>query len=66
MVLRKPGSGQGRESFVDEHASGSSQNGRMLATLATHGPIVQMPFERALSHVDRLRQAADELSKGLE
>lgn len=43
-----------------------AQNGRMLATLATHGPVIRMPFDVALSHVDRLRKAADELSKGLE
>lgn len=43
-----------------------AKNGRMLATLATHGPVIRMPFDIALSHVDRLRQAADELSKGLE
>lgn len=43
-----------------------AENGRMLATLATHGPVIRMPFEIALGHVDRLRQAADELSKGLK
>lgn len=43
-----------------------SKNGRMLATLATHGPVVRMPFELALQHVDRLRTAADELAKDLE
>lgn len=41
-------------------------NGRMLATLATHGPVVRMPFDKALSHVDRLRTAARELAKDLE
>lgn len=41
-------------------------NGRMLATLATHGPVVRMPFEMALSHVERLRTAAEELAKDME
>lgn len=43
-----------------------AQNGRMVATLATHGPVIRMPFDVALGHVERLRQAADELAKGLE
>ena len=43
-----------------------AQNGRMLATLATPGPVIRMPFDVALSHVERLRKAADDLSKGLE
>lgn len=43
-----------------------SKSGRMLATLATHGPVVRMPFELALQHADRLRSAADELAKDLE
>jgi DNA-binding IclR family transcriptional regulator len=43
-----------------------AQNGRLVATLATHGPVIRMPFELALGHVDRLREAADELAKGLE
>ncbi len=43
-----------------------AQNGRMVATVATHGPVIRMPFDVALGHVDRLRQAADELAKGLE
>ena len=43
-----------------------AQNGRMVATLATHGPVIRMPFEAALGHVERLREAADDLEKGLE
>lgn len=43
-----------------------AKNGRMIATLATHGPVIRMPFDVALGHVERLRQAADELAKGLE
>lgn len=42
-----------------------AQNGRMIATLATHGPVIRMPFETALGHVERLRQAANELAQGL-
>jgi len=36
-------------------------DGRLLATLATHGPIARMTFEQALGHVDILRQASQEL-----
>lgn len=40
-------------------------SGRLLATLATHGPVVRMSFERALGHVPRLREAARELADTL-
>ena len=43
-----------------------AKNGRMIATLATHGPVIRMSFDVALGHVERLRQAAEELAKGLE
>ncbi len=38
------------------------ENGRLLATLATHGPVVRMTFEQALSHADKLRQASRALA----
>jgi len=40
-------------------------NGRMLATLATHGPVMRMPLSAALKHTQRLRDAADELARTL-
>lgn len=40
-------------------------NGRMLATLATHGPVMRMPLATALKHTKRLRDAAAELARTL-
>lgn len=37
------------------------QNGRLLATLATHGPVVRMTFAQAMSHADIMRQASQAL-----
>jgi DNA-binding IclR family transcriptional regulator len=44
----------------------TDSNGKMLATLATHGPVVRMDFEQALGHVERLRQAANEITRAYE
>ncbi len=41
-------------------------DGKMLATLATHGPVVRMSFERAMEHVPRLQQAAKEIAASFE
>lgn len=41
-------------------------NGKLLATLATHGPVVRMNFERAMEHVPRLQQAAKEIAASFE
>lgn len=40
-------------------------SGRLVATLATHGPVVRMTFERALTHVPLLRTAATALAETL-
>ncbi len=40
-------------------------NGRMLAALATHGPVMRMSLHIALTHTARLRDAADELARTL-
>ena len=41
-------------------------DGKLLATMATHGPVVRMTFDDALAHVPRLQAAAEEVSKSLE
>ena len=40
-------------------------DGRLMATLATHGPLVRMSHEQAAVHVDRLRRAAAEIAETL-
>lgn len=40
-------------------------NGKLLATIAIHGPVVRMSFTQAMQHVDRLRAAALEVSQSL-
>lgn len=44
----------------------SDANGRMLATLATHGPVARMSVENALAHVERLRDAAADLAESFK
>ncbi len=44
----------------------TDSSGKLLATLATHGPVVRMSFDQALGHVERLRQAVNELSRAFE
>lgn len=44
----------------------SDANGRMLATLATHGPVARLGVENALTHVQRLRDAAADLAEAFE
>jgi len=39
------------------------KNGKLLATLATHGPVVRMSFEQAMAHVPRLQDAAREIAR---
>jgi len=41
------------------------QRGRLLATLATHGPIVRMTFDQALGHADVMRQASQALAASI-
>lgn len=36
---------------------------RLMATLATHGPVVRMTHDHAVEHVDRLRRAAAEIAE---
>ncbi len=43
----------------------NDKRGRLLATLATHGPIVRMSFEQAMSHTNILRQASQELAASI-
>jgi DNA-binding IclR family transcriptional regulator len=40
----------------------TDSNGKLLATLATHGPVVRMNFDQAIGHVARLRRAAADLA----
>ncbi len=40
-------------------------SGRLIATLASHGPVVRMSLDRALTWVPRLKRAAQELSATL-
>lgn len=42
------------------------KSGKLLATMATHGPVVRMSFEDALGHVEKLRRAAQAVSASLE
>lgn len=44
----------------------TDKNGRLLATLATHGPVVRMSFEQCQGHVDKLHRAAAELKAAFE
>ncbi|MEX0695837.1 MAG: IclR family transcriptional regulator [Rhodospirillales bacterium] len=38
-------------------------DGKLLATISTHGPIVRMSIKQVTGHVERLRQAADALAR---
>lgn len=42
-----------------------NESGKLMATMATHGPVVRMSFETALGHVEKLQRAAREIAKGL-
>jgi len=44
----------------------TDRKGKLLATLATHGPVVRMTFDQAMGHVPRLQRAAAELSASFE
>lgn len=44
----------------------TDRKGKLLATLATHGPVVRMTFDQAMDHVPRLQRAAAELSASFE
>ncbi len=44
----------------------TDKNGKTLATLATHGPVVRMSFERAMEHVPRLQSAAAEIAASFD
>ena len=44
----------------------TDESGKLLATLATHGPVVRMSFEQAMAHVPRLQQAAQEIAASFE
>ncbi|WNK01501.1 IclR family transcriptional regulator [Thalassospiraceae bacterium LMO-JJ14] len=44
----------------------TDKKGKLLATLATHGPVVRMTFDQAMGHVPRLQRAAAELSASFE
>lgn len=44
----------------------TDKSGKLLATLATHGPVVRMSFEQAMAHVPRLQEAAQEIAASFE
>lgn len=44
----------------------TDKTGKLLATLATHGPVVRMSYEQALGHVDRLQRAAADIKSSFE
>lgn len=44
----------------------TDSNGKFLASLATHGPIVRMSLDQALAHAERLRNAVLELNHAFE
>jgi len=44
----------------------TDRKGKLMATLATHGPVVRMSFEQAMGHVARLQRAAAELKSSFD
>lgn len=62
--------GTDQEEFLDGLVAASvpvlDGAGRPIAAVAVHGPVGRLSFDRALSLVPRLRQAADELADAFE
>lgn len=68
-TIRSQKFGTDDQEFIDEMVSVSvpitDPLGRICATIAVHGPISRLPFEKALSHLPLLREAAEELEATL-
>ncbi|MEP3277945.1 MAG: IclR family transcriptional regulator [Stappiaceae bacterium] len=64
-TIRQQQVGTDDQEFIDEMISVSvpinDPLGRICATIAVHGPISRLPFEKALSHLPVLREAAAQL-----
>ncbi|MCX7199687.1 MAG: IclR family transcriptional regulator [Proteobacteria bacterium] len=68
--IREARFGTDNEEFLDGLVAASvpvmDAAGRPIAAVAVHGPVGRLSFDRALSLVPRLRQAADELAEAFE
>jgi DNA-binding IclR family transcriptional regulator len=68
--IREARVGTDDQEFLDGLVAASvpvmDRRGRPIAAVAVHGPVGRLSFERVLSLVPRLRQAADELARSLE
>lgn len=64
--VRSRGYAEDNEEFIQGMLAISvpvlNEEGRMMSTLAVHGPSARLSMEQARGHVDRLRQAAADLS----
>jgi len=64
--IREAGFSQDNEEFIDGMVAIATPvrdvNGRMVASLALHAPTPRMSIDEALTHIQDLRAAADELT----
>lgn len=69
-IIHEQGYGTDDEEFIDDMASVSvavtDRRGRLVATLAMHGPKARMPLEAAKAHLPVLRDGAAKLSALLD
>lgn len=65
--IREQGYSEDNEEFIDAMVALAvpikDENDRMVSTLAFHAPTPRMSMDQALTHLDRLRHAAEELSQ---
>jgi len=66
-LTRERGHAEDNEEFMDGMIAIAmpvrDEQGRLLATVSFHAPTVRLDLEAAQAHLDRLREAADELTR---